>query len=75
MSSATPSIRLDRETRNAFNELVLMDELARLPVGGLLRVLQTIPGPVLEVALSEVSQSPSRDVSVRREHSLQQGFR
>ena len=75
MSSATPSIRLDRETRNAFNELVLMDELARLPVGGLLRVLQTIPGPVLEVALSEVSRSPSRDVSVRREHSLQQGFR
>lgn len=59
----TATLRLDRETRNAFNELLVMDGLSALPVGGLLRVLQTIPAPVLEAALSAASRSPCRDVS------------
>ena len=42
---------IDFATRTAFAELVLMDQLSRLPVGSLLRVLKTIPDPVLEAAL------------------------
>jgi len=53
MSSAAPQPRIDRETRNAFNELVLMEALSAMPVGGLLRVLKTIPQPVLEAAVAD----------------------
>ena len=63
MSITARKPHIDRETQNAFNELLLMDELANLPVGGLLRVLKTIPAAVLEVALSEASRSPCRDAS------------
>jgi len=66
---------IDRETRNAFNELALMDQLSRLPVGGLLRVLQTIPLPVLEAAVSGASRSPCRDGSGWRDGSLRPGSR
>lgn len=52
---------IDRETQNAFNELLLIDGLSTLPVGSLLRVLQTIPAPVLQAALSGASRNPSRD--------------
>ena len=51
MPPISRTIHIDRETRNAFNELLIMEQLSRLPVGGLLRVLQTIPQAVLEVAL------------------------
>ena len=54
---------IDRETHNAFNELLLIDGLSSLPIGGLLRVLKTIPATVLEAALSEASRSPCRDAS------------
>lgn len=54
-----PSI--DHETRNAFNELLVMDGLSQLPVGAILRVLQTLPVPVLAVAVSGALQSPCRD--------------
>ncbi len=53
MSSNAPQPRIDRETRNAFNELVLMEALSAMPVGGLLRVLKTIPSAVLEAAVAE----------------------
>ena len=47
---------IDRETRNAFNELVLMQALSAMPVGGLLRVLKTIPSAVLEAAVADLQQ-------------------
>jgi hypothetical protein len=50
MSTASRLLHIDRETRNAFNELLLMEQLSTLPVGSLLRVLQTIPSAVLEAA-------------------------
>ncbi len=50
MSTAARTPHIDRETRNAFNELLLMEQLSALPVGGLLRVLQTIPVAVLAAA-------------------------
>ena len=53
MSTATSTAHIDRETRNAFNELVLMDALSAMPVGGLLRVLKTIPSAVLEAAVAD----------------------
>ena len=61
ITARTPGI--DRETQNAFNELLLMDQLSQLPVGGLLRVLQTIPPQVLQAALSAASRNPCRDAS------------
>ena len=61
MSASAHLHRIDRETQSAFNELLLIEELSRLPVGSLLRVLKTIPAGVLEVALSEASRSPCRD--------------
>ena len=75
MLSATGPHRIDRETRNAFNELLLMDELSRLPVSGLLRVLQTIPPQVLQAAVSEASRSPCRDASGCHARSLPRGSR
>lgn len=45
---------IDRETRCAFNELALMEQLSQLPVGGVLRVLKTIPAAVLEAALADL---------------------
>ena len=61
MSTASRLLHIDRETRNAFNELLLMEQLSALPVGSMLRVLQTIPVAVLEAALSGASRSPCRD--------------
>lgn len=66
---------IDRETRNAFNELLLMQALSQLPVGGLLRVLKTIPGPVLEEALSAASRSPCPDAWGSHGRSLPRGSR
>lgn len=66
---------LDRETRNAFNELLLMEELSQLPVSGLLRVLKSIPEAVLEAALSGASRSPCRDGSGGHGRSLPPGSR
>lgn len=63
MPAAACHRHIDRETRNAFNELLMMDQLAQLPVGSVLRVLQTIPVPVLEAALSASCRSPCRDGS------------
>lgn len=61
MSTTARPPHIDRETQSAFNELLLIDELSTLPVGSLLRILQTIPGPVLEAALSGASRSPCQD--------------
>ena len=55
MSSVARQHHFDRETRNAFNELLVMEQLSKLPVGAVLRVLQTIPLPVLEVALQKTA--------------------
>ena len=75
MTTVAATAHIDRETRNAFNELLLMDGLSKLPAGRLLRVLQTIPVQVLEVAISEASRSPCRDGSGFRASSLQRGSR
>jgi hypothetical protein len=75
MPAAAHPGHFDRETRNAFNELLLMDQLSKLPVSGLLRVLQTIPAPVLEAAVSAVSRSPCRDGSGWQDRSPPPGFR
>jgi hypothetical protein len=48
------SSHLDRETRNAFNELLALDRLAALPVSGLLRVLKSLPPQLLKAALEEL---------------------
>ena len=61
MSTAARLPHIDRETHNAFNELLVMEQLSKLPVGGVLRVLQTIPVAVLEAALSGASRSLCRD--------------
>lgn len=65
----------DRETRNAFNELLVMDQISAMPVAAVLRVLKTIPAPVLEAALSAASRSPSRDASGCHAGSHPQGSR
>lgn len=75
MSTAVSLPHIDRETRNAFNELLAMEQLSKLPVGGLLRVLQTIPVAVLEVAVSEASRSPCPDGSGWRDRAPRPGSR
>lgn len=56
MSAASRLLHIDRETRNAFNELLLMEQLSALPVGSLLRVLQTIPYAVLAAAQEKAAK-------------------
>lgn len=56
MSAASRLLHIDRETRNAFNELLLMEQLSALPVGSLLRILQTIPPVVLAAARDEAAK-------------------
>lgn len=75
MTPVAATAHIDRETRNAFNELLLMDGLSKLPAGGLLRVLQTIPVQVLEAALTGASRSPCRGGSGFRASSLPRGSR
>jgi len=75
MSTAASLPHIDRETRNAFNELLAMEQLSKLPVGGLLRVLQTIPVTVLEAAVSGASRSPCPDASGWRDRSRPPGSR
>ena len=60
MSTAARTDLMDRETRNAFNELVLMQALSTMPVGGLLRVLKTIPPAVLKAAALEAAAADQR---------------
>ena len=57
METACPPLHIDRETRNAFNELLLMEQLSALPVGSLLRVLQTIPSAVLAAAQEKAAKA------------------
>jgi hypothetical protein len=57
MSTASRLLHIDRETRNAFNELLLMEQLSALPVGSLLRVLQTIPSAVLAAAQEKAAKA------------------
>lgn len=57
---------IDRQTRNAFNELLALEQLAALPAEGLMRVLRSLPPPLLTAALqtfeiSAASRSPGRD--------------
>ena len=75
MTTVASTAHISRETRNAFNELLLMDGLSKLPAGGLLRVLQTIPVQVLEAALTGASRSPCRDGWGCHANSLPRGFR
>lgn len=53
MASAQGTTHIDCETRNAFNELLVMEQLSRMPVAGVLRVLKTIPVQVIAAALAE----------------------
>jgi hypothetical protein len=53
MSTGYRPAHIDWETRNAFNELLAMDRLSALPVASLLRVLKTLPQPLLEAALAK----------------------
>ena len=57
MSTSSRLLHIDRETRNAFNELLLMEQLSALPVGSLLRVLQTIPPAVLAAAQEKAAKA------------------
>ena len=57
MSTASRLLHIDRETRNAFNELLLMEQLSALPVGSLLRVLQTKPPAVLAAAQEKAAKA------------------
>jgi len=75
MSATTRHAHFDRETRNAFNELLVMDQMSRMPVASILRLLQTIPAPVLEAALSAASRSPCRDASGWRDRHPLPGSR
>ena len=75
MPSAAPLPHIDRETRNAFNELLVMDQMSRMPVAAILRVLQTLPAPVLQIALSAASQSPYRGASGHHANSHPPGSR
>lgn len=47
--------RIDREMQTAFDELLLMERFSRLSVASMLRILQTIPAPVLAAALTAAS--------------------
>jgi hypothetical protein len=57
MSTASRLLHIDRETRNAFNELLLMEQLSALPVGSVLRVLQTRPSAVLAAAQEQAAKA------------------
>ena len=75
MSTASRLLHIDRETRNAFNELLMMEQLSALPVGSLLRILQTIPVAVLEVAVNGACRSPCPDGSGWRDRAPPPGSR
>ncbi|MFO1133077.1 MAG: hypothetical protein U1E16_13825 [Hyphomicrobiales bacterium] len=60
--SPTPfTSHLDLEIRNAFNELLALDRLAALPVAGLLRVLKSLPPPLLKAALKDTAATYAND--------------
>ena len=56
MSPSPQSTHIDRETRNAFNELLVIDRLSALPTASLLRVLKTLPAPLLEAAINKTAK-------------------
>jgi hypothetical protein len=53
----------------------MMEQLSALPVGSLLRILQTIPVAVLEVAVNGACRSPCPDGSGWRDRAPPPGSR
>lgn len=69
---------LDSETCRAFNEMLAMHQLSLLSEGSLVRVLQSIPQPLLAWAWAlsrgEALRSPCRDEAGCGDRSPPPGF-
>lgn len=80
MPPTSYAAHIDRETRNAFNELLALEQLAALPAEGLMRVLRSLPPSLLTTALqtfeiSAASGSRGRDGWGFHANSLRPGSR
>ena len=51
------------DVAQAFNEMMLMDQLSRVPEASLLRILQSFPHPVLQQALQSGNDDGQRNFS------------
>jgi len=80
MPPTSYAAHIDRETRNAFNELLALEQLAALPAEGLMRVLRSLPPSLLTTALqtfeiSAASGNRGRDGWGFHVNSLRPGSR
>ena len=80
MPPTSYAAHIDRETRNAFNELLALEQLAALPAEGLMRVLRSLPPSLLTTALqtfeiSAASENRGRDGWGFHVNSLRPGSR
>lgn len=58
MTSLLSPDAYDVSVGHAFNELLLLEQMSRLPADSILRILQSIPRPLLEQALSGRAAPP-----------------